>query len=423
MPQLAAMENTVETAQSNPPANPPVDSSQVVPQPVTATDSTSVDNATNPQQANPQGPPQTVVGGQTAAGVDDEPIMVDADYEAEKAAFLAATPPGPVKSALESMASPADLAAQGIVIPGVTDPAPASTSPAPPAAQPVPVTATPPVPEDDLTPADGKKPRFNNVRAKSDVDVQALAAYKAAERSGTLGGKDMVQFMADFATKASPAAPVVETPPGVVSPPSSQSVPEIGTVAAVDAELQRLRDERYKALELFDFSKAAEIERQEDALRIQREDIRVSEVTQQQEMQQTMAEADSKALTKAAQMFQDATDAKSPLVAKMTEIYQSWEQAGDSRVHAENRYLYAYIEAAEALGIQPQAAGAPVSAPPANPSPSVQPSSTPAPVHRPPTAALLASGQSRDIPRAPVSDKLDDYDAEKAAFLASRRAA
>jgi hypothetical protein len=287
----------------------------------------------------------------------------------------------------------------------------------------VPVTATPFVPEDDLTPTDGKLPRFNNVRTKSPVDVQALAAYKAAERSGTLGGKDMVQFMANFANKASPAAPVMETPPGVVYSPSPQSVPEIDTVVAVDAELQRLRDERYKALELFDFSKAAEIERQEDALRIQREDIRVSELTQQQQMQQTMAAADEAALNKAAAMFPAATDANSDLVAKMSDVYAAWEAAGDPRAKASNRYLYAYIEAAEALGIQPQAAGAPVSAPPANPSLSVQPSSSPAPVHRPPAAALLASGQSRDIPRAPVSDKLDDYDAEKAAFLASRRAA
>lgn len=411
MPLLVAMEPTVDTAQLNPPANPPVESAQVDQQPVTATDSTSVDNATNPQQANPQGPPQTAGGGQTAADVDDEPMMVDTDYEAEKLAFLAATPPGPVRSALESMASPADLAAQGIEVPGVTTPPPTSTP-----AAPVPVTAMPPVPEDDLAPADGKKPRFNNVRAKSDVDVHALAAYKAAEKSGTLGGKDMVTFMADFAPRVAPAAPVAETSPGVVAAP----IPEVGTVAAVDAELQRLRDDRYKALELFDFARAAEIEREEDTLRARRDDIRVSEVSQQQQVQQSLAAADETALNRVASMFPDSTNASSSLVAKVSEVYAGWEAAGDPRTKSGNRYLFAYIEAADTLGISPQAAGAPA---PSNPSPSVQQTSTSAPVHRPPTAALMASGGSRDIPRAPVSDQLNDYEAEKAAFLGSRRAA
>lgn len=421
----------MDSSQPTPPANAPVDSAQVQQQPVTAAGSTPVDNATNPP-VNTQGPPQTVVGGQTAAGVDDEPMMMgDAEYEAEKAAFLAATPPGPQKSALEQMASPADLAAQGLPVPGVTDTAPpvASTPPAP-TTQSGPVTAVPPVPEDDLAPQDGKLPRFNNVRATDAVDVQALAAFKAAQKSGTLGGKSMVQFMADFAQKAAlgtPAGEATSTPPANVSTPptsSTTTAPQPGTVAAVDAERQRLREERYKALELFDFAKAAEIERQEDTLRAQREDLRVAEVQQAQQREQSMASADEQALAKAAALFPQAVDGNGALAQKMSEIYAGWEAGGDPRTALGNRYLYAYMEAAEALGITPQASGAAPVSQPVSSQTSVQPTtSTPAPVHRPPTAALLASGGARDIPRAPVSEKLDDYEAEKAAFLGLRKAA
>lgn len=412
------MEPPVESSQ-NQPAAPTEDSSQPL-APVTAAGSTPVDNATPPQPVNPpQGPPQNVDGGQAVAVVDDEPreIPIFDDYDAEKQAFLDAAPP-PSPSTIPG-ASAADLAAQGLMPDGAP---PASAPPPPPPSQPVPVTAVPPVPEDDLEPGQGKLPRFNNVRAVDNIDVQALAAYKAAQKSNTLGGKSMVQFMAEFAgPRGQPSEPV--TSPSA-APAQSQPVDttkEPTTVAEVDAHLQALRDERYRLLEGFDFAAAAKIEQQEDALRSKREGIRDSEASSHMAAQTEAQKADTKALATVAEWFPQATNPADPLVAKCNEIVAEWEASGDPMLTKPNRYLLAYTEAAEALGIKPVSSQPALQSPPP-----VQIPSTTAPAHRPPTSAILASGQARDIPRAPVSDSYDDYEKEKAALLGSgfaRRAA
>lgn len=284
----------------------------------------------------------------------------------------------------------------------------------------MPATAVPPVPEDDLEPGQGKLPRFNNVRAVDSVDVQALAAYKAAQRTGTLGGKSMVQFMAEFAgPKGNPSEPVT-TP--VDAPAQSQPVDttrEPTTVAEVDAHLQALRDERYRLFQAFDFEAAAKIEQQEDALRSKREGIRDSEASSQMAAQTAAEQADTAALARVATLFPQSANPADPLVAKCNEIVERWEAEGNALLDQPNRYLYAYTEAAAELGISPAAAAPQISPP-------VQIPSTTAPAHRPPTSAILASGGARDTPRAPVSDSYDDYEKEKAALLGSgfaRRAA
>lgn len=390
------MEPPVDSSQ-NQPAAPTEDSSQAM-APVTATGSTPVDNATHPQPVNPtQGPPQDAAGGQAAAVVDDEPKEMTSydDYEAEKLAFLDAAPP-PSPSTIPG-ASAADLAAQGLT----QDGAPPTTSQS--------------VPEDDLEPGQGKLPRFNNVRAVDNIDVMALAAYKAAQKTNTLGGKSMVQFMAEFAgPRGQPSEPVT-TPDAFAQVDTTR---EPTTVAELDARLQALREERYQLLEGFDFAAAAKIEQQEDALRGMRDGIRESEVSTQIAVQTAFEQADTTALTRVAALFPQSANPADPLVMKCHEIVERWEAEGNALLDQPNRYLYAYTEAAAELGISPSAARAPA--------PPVQTSSTTAPAHRPPVSAILASGGARDIPRAPVSDSYDDYEKEKAALLSgsfARRAA
>jgi len=396
------MEPPVESSQ-NQPAAPTEDSSQLM-APVTAAGSTPVDNATHPQPVNPtQGPPQSAGGGQAVAVVDDEPKEMTSydDYEAEKLAFLdAASPPSPDTI---PGASAADLAAQGL---------PPTTS------QPVPATADLPVPEDDLEPGHGKLPRFNNVRAVDNIDVMALAAYKAAQKTNTLGGKSMVQFMSEFATpRAQSYEPdtdgksMMQFMSDFATPdtaPTADTTREPTTVAEVDARLQALREERYRLLESFDFAAAAKIEQQEDALRGMRDGIRESEASTQIAVQTAVEQADTTALTRVAALFPQSANPADPLVMKCHEIVGRWEAEGNALLDQPNRYLYAYTEAAAELGIAPSAARV---------APPVQTSSTTAPAHRPPVSAILASGGARDIPRAPVSDSYDDYEKEKAALL------
>jgi hypothetical protein len=265
----------------------------------------------------------------------------------------------------------------------------------------VPATADLQVPEDDLEPGQGKLPRFNNVRAVDNIDVMALAAYKAAQKTNTLGGKSMVQFMSEFATpRAQPSEPDTA--------PTADTTREPTTVAELDARLQALRAERYQLLEGFDFAAAAKIEQQEDALRGMRDGIRESEASTQVAVQTAVEQADTTALTRVAALFPQSANPADPLVMKCHEIVERWEAEGNALLDQPNRYLYAYTEAAAELGIAPSAARV---------APPVQTSSTTAPAHRPPVSAILASGGARDIPRAPVSDSYDDYEKEKAALL------
>lgn len=388
--------------------------------PVTAAGSTPVDNATHQQPVNPtQGPSQNVDGGQAGAVVDDEPKEMTSDddgYEAEKLAYLNAAPV-PSSSTIPG-ASAADLAAQGLTPDGVP---PAAAPTPPPPSQPVPVTAVPPVPEDDLEPGQGKLPRFNNVRAVDNIDVQALAAYKAAQKSNTLGGKSMVQFMAEFAgPKGKPAEPVT-TP--VDAPSQSQPVDttrEPTTVAEVDAAIDRLITEYHTLGDSFEWGKMEQVLREQKRMERLRETLAVTQLESQHAAQTAAEQADTAALARVASLFPQSANPADPLVAKCNEIVERWEAEGNALLSQPNRYLYAYVEAAAELGIAPAAASAPQSPPP------VQIPSTTAPAHRPPTSAILASGQARDIPRAPVSDSLDDYEKEKAELLRgsfARRAA
>lgn len=387
------------------------DSSQPM-APVTAAGSTPVDNATHQQPVNTQqASPQDVGGGPAVAVVDEEPKddFGLAELDAEEAAFLAATPAADASQGMLKQASAADLAAQGLAPDVVQQQAPAPTPP-PPVVPSVPVTATAPVPEDDLEPGQGKRPRFNNVRTVDSVDVQALAAYKAAQKTGTLGGKTMVQFMTEFAgPKGQPSAPVTTPATADVTPVDITREPT--TVAEVDAQLRALRDERYRVLnDTFDFAAAAKIEEQEEALRSKREGIREGE----QAAQTAAEQADVKALSTVAEWFPQATNPADPLVAKCNEIVAGWEATGNPLLSTPNRCLIAYTEAAAALNIKPASIQPTQAAPSPVPSPS-----TTAPVNRPPMSAILASGGARDIPRAPVSDDLDTLDQEEQAYLAS----
>lgn len=406
----------VESAQTQTPPAPPVESAQVEQQtPVTAAGSTPADNATPPQQTT-QGPPQDAGGGQTVAVVDDEPKGEDA-YDKELSEFLSSSSDEPKTSVLEGLASPADLAAQGLPPKTEAQAAPTTTPSTTETTQPVPSTAVPPVPEDDLEPGTGKQPRFNNVRAVDPVDVQALAAYKAAQKSGTLGGKNMVQFMADFAAKAgSPGAPQTQqtaTEPTTAPAGEADLNREPSTVAEAEALIDQLITERYRKNDAFEWDEAAALERRQKKVESMLQGLRDNEKQEHSERQTAVQAADQNALNKVATMYPQAVNPADPLVAKFSEIVAGWEESGDPRLNMENRYLYAYMEAAEALQIQPNmtAPAAPA------PQPSVQPSSPTPPVNRPPTSAILASGGARDIPRAPVSSNPEDYDTELSAFL------
>lgn len=405
----------VESAQTASTSPPPVESAQVgeSPNPVTAAGSTPVENATPPQQQT-QGPPQSAEGGQTAAGVDESEVN---DYQRELDQFLSANPPDQSVSSLESMASPADLAAQGIV-PKQEEP-PATPPVGTPASTPPPVVTTaavPPVPEDDLEPATGKQPRFNNVRAVDALDVRALSAYKAALKSDTLNGMTMVDFMADFKAKMKPAAP---------APTTTTEPPETGdadaavdrdfsvtpqSVAELDAMILDIIRAKGKKNDAFEWEASTALEIRQKQLENMRAEMVEDERVGKQQQANAIAASDQKALTQVGMLFPQAMNPADPLVAKFSEIVDGWKESGDPRMKLPNRYLYAYMEAADAMGIQPSPAqSAPVTS---------APTSTPAPVNRPPTSAILASGGARDIPRAPVSSNLDDYEAEVQAFLA-----
>lgn len=347
---------TTEDASQQQPAEPIVDPSQAVSNPVTAA-VPPADNAT-PPPSNTADPQTQQVPGPTGEGEDElGKTKGFQDYDARKRAFLSA--------------------------PTVQTPAPAPQAPpaeAPPTAQPL-------NDEDEFpsAPVPGQKIPAIKIRPVTPVDVQAMAAFKAAQRAGdTRSFVEYVQAHYPATGQASASPAEGEPASGDANPaPAADATPQ--SVSDVDARLKQLKQDRYKAMEEFDFTKAAEIEEQEEALRASRETLLVQQQQTQSEAERVWQEKESAALQKAAAMFPQSVKAGDPLNAKASEIYESWRASNDPRASLPEGSFYAYVDAAAELGIQPAAAGQrPVSQTP----------SSPPPVNRPPASAIIAGGNA-----------------------------
>lgn len=340
--------------------------------PVTAAASTA-DNATppNPQITAPQETRETEVT--TGAGEDDN----FGNYEAEKAAFLSGKTTNPAPAA----------------------PAPAAPTSTPPANPPQ-ATAQPPQDEDDvpLIGADGRMPKMR-VRTVTPVDVRAIAEFQASQKAGNT--QSFVEFVQE-------RYPVTQAPPagGDTGNPAD---PPPATVAAVDAQLKQLKQDRYTAMEEFDFARARQIEEQEEQLREQREELQLQEMQGLSEQQQKQQEAAMEYLQKAAQMFPQAVKADDPLVIEARAVLSEWEATGDPRAAHPSANLYCYVEAAHNLGIQPSTSS-PVSQSQSSPPPPV--------VNRkPPVSAIIAGGSASTTQQIQAAPK--SYEEEKREFLQS----
>ena len=366
---------TEDSSQTN--ASSPADSSLAAGTHVTAgaqvPDNATLTSAEQIQTALPD----MVVAGSTGEGVDESGMS----YAERKAALLSKPAP--------SAADPAQTA----------QPAPQAS--ATPNTATAPAAAMPPTDEDEvpLIGSDGKLPKMR-VRTVTPVDVQAIAEFQASQKAGNK------QSFVEFVQSRFPAAPASggdnSTPAG--TQPAEPTTP---TTATVDEQLKTLKKQRYEALEIFDFTKAAEIEEQEEALRAKREALSQVEVEQQTAQQQQHEQQVTAYLGKAAQMFPQAVKADDPLVLKAGEVLQSWIDGQDPRAGHPSAYLYSYVEAAAELGIAPQSQ---VNA-------SLNTPSTPSPVHRAPITAVIAGGNATTQSRAQVDTRT--YEERKAAYLAA----
>lgn len=362
-----------------------VDPSQTASTPVTAA-VTPADNATPSSTPTPIADPQQAAAGRTGEG-GDEPLGQTndfRDYAAQRDAFLRNPAPDPAPTP-----PPAEP---------VTPAAPAATPATPPVAAPL-------NDEDDFpsAPVPGQKIPAIKIKPVTPVDVQAMAAFKAAQRAGeTMSFIEYVQTHYPATPAAAATAEPGTAPP---SEPVTPAAPQ--TVNDVDAQLKQLKEDRYKAMEDFDFKKAREIEDQEEALRAQRETLLVTQQQTQSEAERAWNAEELAYLEKTAAMFPQSVRAEDPLNVKAQEIYQGWCDSRDPRASMPAGQFYAFSEAALHLGIQPTAApAAPVS----------QTTSPPPPVNRPPASAIIASGNASTTTTRSQPDTRS-YAEQKADFL------
>ena len=332
---------------------------------------TDTPNNDQPPQAT-AGTPTPGDGGRTAVGVDTTELD---SYKSEKAEFLAAPAPA---SAPASAPAPA---------PAVAEPAPTG--------------------EETET---SRLPKMH-IRPTTQEDLTVLDAWKTARKAGA--SESLVEFILKTSAPP-PPVPAGETAPAADGTPSAvEHAPIFSTVEDLDAEIKRLTDEEFSHLENFDTTQAKRCrERAQDLMRY-RPSLEAATL-KAESIEMSAAEVEWMTdLARAQKVFADAGRPGSALETKATEIRQRWIAEGHALAHSPRSAVAIYAEAAAELGL------APASAAP-EPVPSL---STPTAVHRPP-AAIIAGGDARSqTSRAPdpSSTPLENYQAEKAALLASRR--
>lgn len=346
---------------------------QVAEQTHVTADVQASDNATPPINQE-TAEPQQVDAGKTGEGVDESGKKTYADYQARRQAFL--SKPVATETVVESTPQ-AQQTAQTI--------------------------------DEDEVPLiqDGVLPRNMRVKPATPVDVQAIATYQASKKAGDT--RSLVQFIQEQYPTTAPAVAVTETGEVQTQHPTDEPT----TVAAVDAKLAALRQEKRDALEAFDHDRVIAIEEEQDALREQRGQMSAQQQEQQSAAQQQAQSETVGYLQEAAEMYPQTLNANDPLIPKAAEVMAGWRASGDPRGSMPAGNLYCYVEAAKQLGVKPSG-GAPAQT--SSPKPS-----TPSPVHRAPITNIVASGNATSTQsRAQVDTRT--Y-AERKADLLTRTAA
>jgi hypothetical protein len=334
--------------------------------------------ATADTTLNPQSQPQSNAGSPSqgtdgTAGTGDATID---DYAAQKAAFLA----------------------QGV-----------------PSAE-VPMVQTPEVltqEPDDFTdvltpPAEDGKFAPIKLRPKSAEGRQLMSEYKAAAAAGY--DKDFSDYVLERKAPApAPAPAVTPTDDATHLEYSDYSPAEFTSVDEVSVEVKRLRALQAEKNAEFDFAAAAEFQNAADDLLMRLPDIRDSlrQATASAAEQAAAAWADSQA--KAKTVFPDAGVSGSALETAAAQVRANWIATNHPLANATDSALALYAEAAAQIGYAPQ---------------SSNPVASPAPVHRPALSPILGNfgvpAQPTQATRSVLETPLDDYEAEKAAFLGQR---
>lgn len=341
----------------------------------------TADTTLNPQtqlQRNAGSPSQGTDG---PAGTGDATID---DYAAQKAAFLAQSPPTEDEPAVEVVQTPEVITQESD---DLTD------------------VLTPPAEDGRYAPI--------KLRPKTAEGRQLMSEYKAAAAAGY--DKDFSDYVLE--RKAPAPAPVV-TPAApapaaadVTNPQTTEDQPKVYTsVEEVTAEVKRLRALQAAKNIQFDFAAAAEFQAAADDLLMRLPDIRegLNQATASAAEQAAAQWQESQA--KAKTVFPDAGVSGSALETAAAQVRAAWIANNHPLAHATDSALALYAEAAAQIGYSPQSSTSPVA--------------SPAPVHRPALSPLIGNfgvpAQPTQATRSVLETPADDYEAEKAAFLGQR---
>ena len=247
------------------------------------------------------------------------------------------------------------------------------------------------------------------IRPADTQDQQLLSDWKQHGQ-----GKTLREFILEKMAPPPPPAKQAdggEPPPALTLPDGSEVKTAFQSVEEVDAEIERLINARYDALDNFDPKTAREYELRQKALERQRMELAGLEQFVQSVEQTAFVATWNDSLAKAQSIFPEAGRPGSALEAKAAEIRQQWVDSNHPLAHSPDSAVALYAEAAAALG-QPAASAAP---------PVV--TTSPPSIHRPP-AQIIAGGDARTNPnRAPVEVTAENYAQLKAQILGRGRAA
>ena len=207
-------------------------------------------------------------------------------------------------------------------------------------------------PEEDADEEEAPKSDRFRIRAKDDVEAEALALRK---RHPDLSLKDCL-------AKAELILGVkVES--GAAQEQARES--ETESVASITQQIETLRAQRKAATLEMEFELQADLDAQIDELRDKRDEVRVTEgrASAQNEIAQQQAFEDEyrKHERTAVAYYPDAKDANSPLVKRMVEMDAEMLQNNDPLYHSPKKALILARDAALELGIRqanPNAAAA-----------------------------------------------------------------
>lgn len=247
------------------------------------------------------------------------------------------------------------------------------------------------------------------VKPESQADLELLSLYK---KEGN--GMGLVEFILKREQIQVPGA---DTTTATVNPETGQPEtvvkPAFTTMEDVDAEIRRLEDLEDKALENFDPKQARAHKREQEKLKAYK--LTLQEVQSHADrVEQTAFEQDwQSSLGKARLIHPEAGQEGSPLETKAIEVRQRWVKEGHPLAYRADSAVALYAEAAAELASQGQAA--PVGAgPPAINRPVVTP---PPAIPRRGAPSVIAGGDARTTPRAPIEVTAENYDEVMTQYL------